>query len=399
MGSSSEHSVRACESPPIRIAVLGSTGSVGLSTLEVVRHYPGRFKVTALAAHSNIDLLARQITEFNPEYVAVVDEQSAKTLETQLGGTTAVWAGKEGLERLAAIPVDATLCAIVGAAGLAPLLGALDAGNRIALANKESLVMAGALVMDRARTRNVPILPVDSEHNAIFQCLEGHPTEHVHCIHLTASGGPFYNRSRDALSAVTPAEATAHPTWDMGDKISVDSATLMNKGLEVIEAMWLFNLPLERIKVVIHPQSIVHGLVEFNDGGILAHMGITDMRFPIVFALTWPERVQSPMGRLDLATMGSLTFAEPDFSAFPCLALALEAAAQGGTATTTLNAANEIAVEAFCAGRIGFLQIAALVEKVLNVCPAAADVSLEAVLAADAEARRKALELIDTVGS
>jgi 1-deoxy-D-xylulose-5-phosphate reductoisomerase len=282
--------------------------------------------------------------------------------------------------------------------GLEPLLCAIDAGNTVALANKEPLVMAGRLIMERARQRNVQVLPVDSEHNAIYQCLHGHRVEDVQCIHLTASGGPFYGRSRDTLRDVTPDQAARHPTWDMGRKISVDSATLMNKGLEVVEAMWLFGLPLERILVVIHPQSIVHSLVEFNDGSILAHLGITDMKFPILFALTWPERVESPMGRLDLTKMRELTFAAPDFSEFPCLRHAFSAAGAAGTAPAVLNAANELAVDAFCRERIAFLQISEVVGTVLSGCATGPDTDIEAVIEADRDARRQAEELVRAIG-
>jgi 1-deoxy-D-xylulose-5-phosphate reductoisomerase len=376
-----------------RITVLGSTGSIGRSALDVVRHYPGRFEIVGLGAGSNVERLAAQVAEFRPKRVAVADEAAADALRRLVPGTE-VWAGPEGLQRLAAEPVDIVLCAIVGAAGLRPLLSALDAGNGVAVANKEPLVMAGDLIMKRAAQKGVRVLPVDSEHNAIFQCLHGHRTEDVQCIHLTASGGPFYGRRRDTLRDVTPEQAAKHPTWDMGTKISVDSATLMNKGLEVVEAMRLFGLPLDRIGVVIHPQSIVHSLVEFNDGSILAHLGITDMRFPILFALTWPERVQSPMGRLDLTKMRELTFAAPDFSEFPCLGHAFRAARAAGTAPALLNAANEAAVEAFCRKRISFLQISDVVGEVLDACETRADSGLESVLEADREARMCAAQRI-----
>ena len=257
--------------------------------------------------------------------------------------------------------------------------------------------MAGRVVTERARARGVELLPVDSEHNAVYQCLHGHRIEDVRCVHLTASGGPFYKRTRESLSHVTPDEATHHPTWNMGAKISVDSATLMNKGLEVIEAMWLFSLPLEKIEVVIHPQSIVHSLVEFNDGSILGHLGITDMKFPIQFALTWPRRAQSPMGRLDLKTMRDLTFAAPDFEKFPCLTYALEAARAGGTAPAVLNAANETAVGAFCAGKIHFLDIERVVRGVMDDTVIESDRELETVIAADRAARAKAEGIIRTL--
>jgi 1-deoxy-D-xylulose-5-phosphate reductoisomerase len=379
---------------PTRVCILGSTGSIGRSALEVIRHYPGRFEVVGLAARANADLLASQIAEFRPSYVAVVDEGAAARLAA-MGFDTAIWKGKESLERIASVPADVTLCAMVGAAGLRPVLSAIEAGNRLALANKEPLVMAGPLIMQRARERDVKVIPVDSEHNAIFQCLHGHRITDVRCVHLTASGGPFYGRAREALRDVTPGEATRHPTWNMGEKISVDSATLMNKGLEVIEAMSLFRLPLRKIEVIIHPQSIVHSLVEFNDGSILGHLGVTDMRFPILFALTWPERVQSPMGRLSLTTMRELTFGAPDFAEFPCLAHALRAADAGGTAPALLNAANEVAVEAFCSGHIGFLQIEEVVRHTLDEAPPSHDVDLEAIEAADASARRIAWRIVE----
>jgi len=374
---------------PTRLTILGSTGSIGRSALDVVRHHPERFEVVALAGHANVDLLARQVAEFRPRRVALSDPAAAARLESRVPGTE-VLGGPEGLDEVASAAVDVTLCAVVGAAGLPPLLRAIDAGNRIALANKESLVMAGPLVLERAQALGVSLLPVDSEHNAIFQCLHGHDPAQVRAIHLTASGGPFYGKPRAALARVTPEEAANHPTWSMGAKISVDSATLMNKGLEVIEAMWLFNVPLSKIQVVIHPQSIVHGLVEFTDGTILAHLGVTDMRLPIQFALTWPERVQSPVERLDLTAIQGLTFDAPDFDAFPCLRIALDAARAGGTAPAILNAANEVAVEAFRNHRIGFLQIAEVIEEALARVAPSRGLTLEAVQAADAEARQVA---------
>lgn len=378
---------------PRRIAILGSTGSIGRNALEVVRRYPGRFEVAALSTHSNVRLLEAQIREFHPTHAAIANPAAAGALDAAELGVT-LMNGSEGLEALAALPVDVVLCAVVGAVGLRPLLAALAAGNRAAVANKEPFVMAGRLIMEEAAARGVEILPVDSEHNAIFQCLQGHDKRDLRCIHLTASGGPFYGQARNSLLEITPEQAAKHPTWDMGTKISVDSATLMNKGLEIIEAMWLFGLPESQIEVVIHPQSIVHSLVEFNDGSILAHLGVTDMKFPILFALTWPERVEYPMKRLDLTAIRELSFAEPDFEAFPCLAYAREAAAEGGTAPAILNAANEVAVEAFCGRRLPFLRISEVVRAVRRSCPAARDYCLEAILAADAEARIKAAEFI-----
>jgi len=379
-----------------RIAILGSTGSIGRSALDVVRHYPDRFEIVGLAGGRNVDLLAEQVREFKPQFVSVGNEAGREQLVSS-GFAGEVWVETEGLERLGSVPVDVTLCAVVGSVGLRPLLSAIDAGNRIALANKESLVMAGRVVMGHARRKGATVLPVDSEHNAIFQCLQGHRIEDVNCVHITASGGPFYRRSRESLGDVTPDEATHHPTWDMGAKISVDSATLMNKGLEVIEAMWLFGLSLDKIEVVIHPQSIVHSLVEFNDGSILGHLGITDMKFPILFALTWPERVQSPMGRLDLTRMRELNFAAPDVEKFPCLRLALHAAAEGGTAPAVLNAANETAVNAFCGGRIRFLDIEEVVRRVLDDSRTESDEELESVEAADRAARIEAEAIIQSL--
>ncbi len=373
---------------PIQVAILGATGSIGKSALDVIRLDPTRYKVTGLSTNRNVEALAALVAEFNPETVCVGDPHWDRDgLE--------VLRGDAGLAELAARDTDVVLCGVVGAAGLKPVLEAIDAGNRVALANKEPMVMAGRLIMDRARTKGVQILPVDSEHNAIFQCLEGKNSAHVARVYLTASGGPFYGEDRAALKGVSPDQAVRHPTWDMGAKISVDSATLMNKGLEVIEARWLFGLELEQIKVVIHPQSVVHSLVEFRDGNVLAHLGVTDMRLPIQFALNWPERVRSPIARLELARLKAITFAEPDFSEFPCLRLALEAARRGGTAPALLNAANETAVAGFMEGRLSFLEIATVVERVLNESSINDDDSLESVLDADATGRDAARRAID----
>ena len=369
-----------------RITILGSTGSIGRSALDVVRHYPGRFEVVGLAAHSNVELMARQNEEFGPRRATLFDTRAADRLRA-LPGSTEVLDGVEGLEELAAVDVDVVLCAMVGAVGLRPLLAAIEAGNRVAVANKEPFVMAGRLVMERAQAAGVEVLPVDSEHNAVYQCLHGHARDDLRCVHLRASGGPFYKHSRAELARITPEQATRHPTWDMGAKVSVDSATLMNKGLEVVEAMWMFGLREDQVAVVIHPQSVVHSLVEFNDGHILAHLSVTDMRFPILFALTYPERVESPMARLDVAALQELTFAAPDLDAFPCLGYARAAAARGGTAPAVLNAANEVAVEAFRGRRIAFLDIAEVVRATCEACPATDDYDLDKVLDADARAR------------
>ncbi len=380
-----------------RLVILGATGSIGDSALDVVRAYPDSFDIVGLSAHRNAPKLATLATEFKPEFVAISDEAVAGTVAGEFGDSKLL-SGTSGVETLAATDVDVVLCGMVGAAGLRPILSAIRAGNRVAIANKEPLVMAGAIIMDEARALHVEVLPVVSEHNAIFQCLHGEDLGTVECIHLTASGGPFYRRSPESLTGVLPEEATNHPTWDMGAKISVDSATLMNKGLEVIEAHWLFALPLSKIRVVIHPQSIVHSLVEFTDGSILAHLGLTDMKFPIQYALTWPERVSKPLGRLDLTGMKALTIDTPDFEQLPCLQLALDAAAVGGTAPATLNAANETAVAAFCAGDLRFLDIADTVKEAMDTCPVTQSVSLESVLEADRAGRACASQRIASLG-
>lgn len=369
-----------------RIVILGSTGSIGRSALGVVRHYPERFEVVGLAARANAAVLAEQVREFQPVFAALTDSEAARRVDAN-SWPTHLLEGPDSAETLAACEADVVLCAMVGAVGLRPVLAAIDAGNTVALANKEPMVMAGRLIMERAATRGVQVLPVDSEHSAIFQCLQGHDAADIRCIHLTASGGPFYGRAPGTLSEITPAQACKHPTWDMGAKISVDSATLMNKGLEIIEAMWLFGLPSSKVSVVIHPQSIVHGLVEFNDGHMLAHLGVTDMKFPILYALAYPERMGEAMGRLDLTRLRKLSFDAPDFDAFPCLGHARAAAEAGGTAPAILNAANEEAVAAFCSGALAFPGIGGVVGRVLDQCVHSSDYELDAVLDADQAAR------------
>ena len=381
-----------------RIILLGSTGSIGNSALEVVRRYPDRFEIVGLAACSNVEALKRQCAEFRPRCAAIVDETLAREATARALDVEKLYRGPEGAQALVEEEADIVLAAMVGAAGLSPVLAAIRSGKRVALANKEPLVSAGALIMSEARRMGVPVLPVDSEHSAIFQCIEGQRSEDIYQIHLTASGGPFYKRDRASMNGISPDEAASHPTWDMGRKISVDSATLMNKGLEIIEAMWLFDAALEKIGVVIHPQSIVHSLVEFTDGGILAHLGPTDMKFPIQYALTWPERVRAPMARLDLTSMPALTFAKPDFSEFPCLRLAMEAARRGGGAPAILNAANETAVEAFCEGRLPFLQISEVVEAALDQVESPNEITFDTIMEADAAGRRFARAFIDQAG-
>ena len=378
------------------VTILGSTGSIGDSALKVIRSYPEELSVYALSTHWNLEKLHEQVEDFHPTAVSVMDEEAASTFRER-HPELQVLVGLDGLCELAAMECDVVLCGVVGSVGLRPILSAIESGNRIALANKEPMVMAGDLIMGRAKAKGVEVLPVDSEHNAIFQCLEGHTSDDVYKIHLTASGGPFYRQPREILAAVTPEQAANHPTWNMGTKISIDSATLMNKGLEVIEAMWLFDMPLDKIDVIIHRQSIVHSLVEFTDGSILAYLGATDMVMPIQFALTWPTRVKSPMARLDLTTLDAITFAPPDFEEFPCLGYALEAARLGGTAGTVLNAANEVAVEAFRNKEIPFLSIASVVGEVLNQSEICTESTLEGVLDADAEARSLAKHAISTL--
>jgi 1-deoxy-D-xylulose-5-phosphate reductoisomerase len=373
-----------------RLTILGSTGSIGRSTLAVVAAHPDRFRVEALAAGGrDLAALAEQVRTFRPSLVAVRDEGAAARLAAELDGSVRVLAGPGGLvEAARADGADLVVCGLVGAAGLEPAYAAADAGKDLALANKEALVAGGALVTRRAAETGAAILPVDSEHNALHQCLRGEAVEEVRRLWLTASGGPFREWSLDRLREATPEQALRHPTWDMGPKITVDSATLMNKGLEVIEARWLFGLGPDRIRVVVHPKSVVHSRVEFIDGSFKAQLGVTDMRHPIQYALTWPERVVSPLPSFDPVASGPLEFFEPDTDRFPCLGLAYRALEAGGAAPAVLNAANEAAVEAFLARKIGFLEIARLVERVVGERGGAAAGTLEEVLAADRAARR-----------
>ncbi len=350
------------------LAILGSTGSIGVSTLNIVAAHPDLFRVVSLSAGNNLDRLEEQIRRFRPQIVSVVLPESARELRQRLGpDAPEVVSGVEGLIACATHgQVEMVVSAIVGAAGLVPTMAAIRSGKDIALANKETLVTAGPLVMEAVARHGVKLYPVDSEHSAIFQSLEGHRRSDVRRLILTASGGPFRNRPLSELGRVTPDDALAHPNWSMGRKISIDSATMMNKGLEVIEACWLFDLPPERVAVHIHPQSIVHSMVEYIDGAVIAQLGIPDMRTPIAYALSYPDRLPLDLPPLDLCAMKTLTFEEPDPEKFPCLALAYQAAQTGGTAPAVLNAANEIAVEAFLSGRIGFLDIAAVIRRVLD---------------------------------
>jgi len=372
-----------------RLSILGSTGSIGTRTLEVVEAHPDHFQVAALAAQQNLDLLELQVRRHAPRVVSVGSEASARELRRRLGGNrTEVSWGKAGLQGAAADSgADLVVSAIVGGAGLPPTAAAVEAGKHVALANKESLVMAGEILTTEARRRGVRILPVDSEHSAIFQCLaQNQPTE-VRRIVLTASGGPFRARPGATFAAITPEEALRHPTWSMGKKISIDSATLMNKGFEVIEAHWFFGLPVGQVDVVIHPQSIVHSLVEYVDGSLLAQLGVPDMRIPIQYALTYPERRENGVPRLRLEEMASLTFEAVDREKFPCLDLAYEAAAAGGSWPTVLNAANEVAVQRFLDRRIGFDEIPTVIRKALDAHLRRPVRSVEEVLEVDREVR------------
>jgi 1-deoxy-D-xylulose-5-phosphate reductoisomerase len=371
------------------ISILGSTGSIGTQTLEVAAALGMR--VAALAANRKILLLEAQARRFRPELIAVTEHQAASDLKVRLKDLAVrIVPGEEGLLEAAALSAaDTVVTAVVGIAGLRPTLAAIEAGKRIALANKETLVCAGPLVMTRAREKGAVIVPVDSGHSAIFQCLQGNRDRgEVENLILTASGGPFFGFSRKELDAVTPGQALRHPNWSMGAKVTVDSATLMNKGLECIEAMALYHMPPEKIRVGIHRESIVHSLVEYSDHAVLAQLGAPDMRLPIQYALTWPGRVPGPAARLDLLSCPPLTFARPDTEAFPCLPLALDAAKTGGTATAVLNGANEAAVELFFKGKIGFYDIPRLVEKALSTVPVQRNPSLGDIFAADKAARR-----------
>ena len=368
------------------ISLLGSTGSIGWQTLDVAKKLG--IPVAALTAGSNVEKLARQCEEFHPKLAVLGTEEAAKRLQQLVPGQEVAW-GEEGLLRAASMEeADCVVTAVMGMVGLKPTLAAIDAGKRVALANKETLVCAGDLVMARARARGVEIVPVDSEHSAIFQCLMGSkdPSE-LEKILLTCSGGPFFGKKAEQLEKVTKADALRHPNWSMGAKITIDSASLMNKGLEVIEAMHLYDVPLEKIQVVIHRQSIVHSLVEFTDGAVMAQLGTPDMRLPIQLALTYPQRLPSPAPKLNLLTCPPLEFQEPDLEAFPCLAMAMEAAKKGGNACAVLNGANEVAVAAFLEDKITFGQIPKLVRHALDSVPFLPKPDLEQILDSDRKAR------------
>ena len=390
--------------PLRRVAILGSTGSIGVNTLDVIRSHPERFKVVALTAGKQVDRLAEQCLEFNPAIAVVADADGAARLSAMLKDkkiATEVLYGPEAMvTAVTQSNCDTVMAAIVGAAGLVPALAAAKAGKRVLLANKEALVMSGDLFMQAMQSGGGELLPIDSEHNAIFQCLPQQFTKAPHDylgveeLWLTASGGPFRDTPISELSAITPEQACAHPNWVMGRKISVDSATMMNKGLEVIEAFWLFGLPLGKIKVLIHPQSVVHSMVRYRDGSVLAQMGQPDMRTPIAYGLAWPERIHAGVAPLNLTQFSALSFTEPDLARFPCLALAFSAAKTGGTAPTILNAANEIAVAAFLDTGLPYLRIPEVVEKTLNHIQSVPASSLELILEVDAQARQVATSLM-----
>lgn len=378
-----------------KIVILGSTGSIGRMALDVISRSRDRFSVTGLVAGKNIDLLESQVKTFQPKIVAVAGEGDAQELRKRLGPRPEVLAGGEGINAVAAYGgADFVLSAMVGFSGLMPTLHAIRAGKAIGLANKETLVIAGTIVMEEAKGHGVVILPVDSEHSAIFQCIEGHDRRYVKRVILTASGGPFRGKTLEELKVVTPEDALKHPKWNMGKKVTIDSATLMNKGLEVIEASHLFGLEADRIDVLVHPQSIVHSMVEFSDGGLLAQISMPDMRGPIAYALSYPQRLENTVPPLELDIIGKLTFYRPDSESFPCLGFAYEALREGGTMPAVLNAANEVMVNAFLKGRISFTQIPVIIKKTMHSHKTQKAAELDAVIEADRWAREKAEEYI-----
>lgn len=382
---------RSVSTLPRNIAILGSTGSIGRSALDVLATMSDGFNVRYLTAHRNIDLLREQISRFRPRAVVVLEECNATVLRKFLNGSIEVLVGEEGmLDLVRRADVDVVLSSLVGFAGVRPTLAAIEAGKDIALANKETLVVAGELIMDAARRKGVSLLPVDSEHSAILQCLRGEKSSEVRRLILTASGGPFLHLEKEGFEQITVEQALNHPTWKMGNKITIDSATLMNKGLEVIEAYWLFGVPPEKIEVVIHPQSIIHSMVEFADGSMKAQMGLPDMRIPIRYALTYPGRTPAECGRIDFAELKQMTFLEPDMEKFRCLQLAYDALATGGSAPAVLNAANEIAVQMFLDRQISFASIPFVIEQALQAHTAIHNVTLDDLIRIDGEAREQA---------
>ncbi len=378
------------------ISILGATGSVGASTLDLIRRERDKWRVVVLTANSNADELARLAREFSAEIAVVADEACLPALREALAGSGIVASGgPSALIEAASRPADLTLAAIVGCAGLAPTMAAIEQGRTVALANKEALVSAGEVMIAAVAKHGATLLPVDSEHNAIFQCLAGNILEQVRSITLTASGGPFRDWTLEQLHAATPAQAVKHPNWDMGAKISVDSATMFNKGLELIEAHYLFPVGLEKLRIIIHPQSVVHSMVEYRDGSTLAQLGPSDMRVPIASCLAWPQRMETPCAPLDLAALGELTFRAPDELRFPATRIARQAVQAGGAAPAVLNAANEVAVAAFLKSQFAFTRIAVMVEQVLERYAPAAPASLADVIAIDAEARGHARMILE----
>ena len=379
-----------------QIAILGSTGSIGTQTLDVVRQYPSEFSVYALSAHRNVELLIQQALEFNPAVVCIADESCYVRLRDALSDLPIkVMAGKNSISEMVTMPaIDVVVAAMVGYAGLQPTMQAIRAKKVIALANKETLVVAGEIICRLAQRYKVPILPVDSEHSAIYQCLVGEDRNRVEKLLLTASGGPFRTFTHDQMLRVTAAQALQHPNWDMGAKITIDSASMMNKGFEVIEARWLFDIPVEKIQVLVHPQSVVHSAVQFVDGSVKAQLGTPDMRIPIQYALTYPERWQSEVPRLDLFATHNLSFEAPDLERFPNLRLAYEAIEKGGNIPCVLNAANEVVNQAFREGKCGFLQMSDVIAKAMDSASYIAEPTYEDYVQTDAEVRRMALEIL-----
>ncbi|OGU59214.1 MAG: 1-deoxy-D-xylulose-5-phosphate reductoisomerase [Ignavibacteria bacterium RBG_13_36_8] len=371
-----------------KVLILGSTGSIGINALDVIKKFPLEFKIAGLTTNKNIDLLQKQINEFKPEIVAVKDKSKALDLNHAIKNKCNVLAGDEGILNISrTVDYDILISAMVGFAGFNPTIEGIKRGKRIALANKETLVAAGELVINLCKEHNADLIPIDSEHSAIFQCMNGEDKREVEKIILTASGGPFLNHDMESLKNVTVTEALRHPTWDMGDKITIDSATMMNKGLEVIEAHWLFNLPKEKIKVIVHPQSIIHSMVEFIDGSIKAQLSTPDMRLPIQYALTYPYRLESEFVKTHLAKLHKLTFFEPDLNKFECLKLAYEVLEIGGAAPCILNAANETAVDKFLKNKIKFLEIPTAIKKALNYFQTSSTIGLETIFECDRQTR------------
>jgi 1-deoxy-D-xylulose-5-phosphate reductoisomerase len=384
-----------------KIVILGSTGSIGTSTLDIVSKFPGKFQAIGLTAGTNAEKLEEQVRAFSPAVVALADEAAADRLRARCKGLrTTVLSGPEGVGKVATLAeADLVISAIVGAAGLVPTLTAIRAGKSIALANKEPMVMAGRLIRDEARKARVRIFPVDSEHSALFQSMEGHRAEDIRRLILTASGGPLWELSKERMRDVTPEQALQHPNWKMGAKITIDSATLMNKGLEVVEAHWLFDIPASQIEVVVHRESIIHSLVEYTDRSVIAQLGLPDMRTPIAYALNYPERVPLDLPSLNLAEIGTLTFFPPDHERFPCLGFGYEALRIGGTMPAALNAANEVAVQAFLDRAIGFLAIAETIRRTMQAHTPVEVATLEDALRADAWARAKAGEIVGALAA